>query len=190
MAKNQLHRLAMVHSDHIDRFTRVDAFSRIYNTAEIGHHCRIGNYCLIKHRVMIGNFVTIEDGVFISEGVTIKERAHIGSHVTFAHDPSADPSGRTPTLVREGARIGANATIRCGVTIGRYAQIAPGSAVTHDVPDFARVTPSPTYQEGWACSCGKALDLPLEGKGHVACSCGQAYALAGAKVGEYVPIPG
>ncbi len=83
------------------------------------------------------------------------------------------------TRIGEGARIGANSTLRCGVTVGRYAEVEPGSLVLEDVPDFAHAGGSPLRQLGWVCACGVPLDLPLAGEAHTVYACGQAYVLQG-----------
>ena len=189
MHKSQYHRLALVRSDHIGRFTQVDAFSRIYDSAEIGHHCSIGNYCLIQNNVQIGNHVIIKDGVLVSEGVTIKDRVFVGPHVTFDVSTGGHAADAKRTLICEGARIGANATVLRGATVGRYARIDAGSVVAQDVPDFAHVSPGPTCQAGWVCTCGKALDLPAKGQGQAICSCDRRYALVQGQVTGVTPLP-
>ena len=107
----------------------------------------------------IGNQVIIEDGILITEGATIAERAVIGRHVTFC-DADRGPDRAQLTQVKEGARIGANATVQCGVTVGRYAQIGPGSVVTHDVPDFGYVAGNSAKQQGWCVAVGGGSNCP------------------------------
>jgi len=184
-----IHRTAVVRSDHIDSFTRVGALTCIDHTAEISLHCRIGSYCHIENGVRIGRQVTIQDGVLIPSGVTIADQAVIGSHVTFAAALGAERGEVKPTLVQQGARIGAAATIHGGVTIGRYAQIDPGAVVAQDVPDFAHLSAGPARQQGWVCCCGQRLDLGERGGGQATCSCGRKYVLSEGCVSGVAPLP-
>ena len=90
-----------------------------------------------------------------------------------------------PTLVKRGATLGANCTIVCGVTVGRYAFIGAGAVVTKDVPDHALVVGNPARQIGWMCRCGERLDLPIEGNGEAVCpSSGERYSLSGSGLHE------
>lgn len=189
MRKIQIHRTSVVQSGHIGHTVQIGAFTRIYSTAEIGPLCRIGNHCVIEHDVRIGSHVIIEDGVLISKGVTIEDRVIVGRDVTFADALGTPSAPAERTRIREGARIGGNSTVQCGVTVGRYAQIAPGSVVNSDQPDFARVSASPARHEGWVCSCGRVLDLPVEGRGQGTCACGRQYALAVGEVTGVAPLP-
>jgi acetyltransferase-like isoleucine patch superfamily enzyme len=122
---------------------------------EIGDACKIGAFVEIRKQVRIGRNVKIQAFAFIPEGVTIEDGAFIGPHACFTNDrhPHAvNPDGSqmgaddwaiVPTLVKQAASIGANATIVCGVTIGEHALVGAGAVVTHDVPDYAIVTGVP-----------------------------------------------
>jgi len=189
MRKAQIHRTSIVQSDHVGHIVQIGAFTRIYSTAEIGPSCRIGNHCVIGHDVRIGRHVIIKDGVLISNGVTIEDRVTVGRDVTFADSLGTPSAPVERTRVREGARIGGNSTVQCGVTVGRYAEIAPGSVVTRDVPDFALVCAAPARHEGWVCSCGQVLELAVKGKGEGICSCGRRYTLVQGEVTGVAPLP-
>jgi acetyltransferase-like isoleucine patch superfamily enzyme len=126
----------------------------------IGDGCNIGAFVEIRRGVTVGRNVKIQAFAFLPEGVTVEDGAFIGPHACFTNDrwpravkPDMTPLDRdgwqvTPTLVRQGASIGANATIRCGVTIGRWAMVAAGAVVTRDVPDHAIVAGVPARVVG------------------------------------------
>jgi len=122
---------------------------------EIGANCKIGAFVEIRKQVKIGNNTKIQAFAFIPEGVTIEDGVFVGPHLCFTNDKfprSINPDGSlmdahdwavVPTLVKEGASLGANATIVCGITIGRFAMVGSGAVVTRDVPDYAIVTGVP-----------------------------------------------
>ena len=122
---------------------------------EIGDGCKVGTFVEIRKQVRIGPNVKIQAFAFIPEGVTVEEGAFIGPHVCFTNDKyprAVNPDGSlmgaedweiVPTVVRQGASIGANATIMCGVTIGQHAMVGAGAVVTHDVPAYAIVAGVP-----------------------------------------------
>jgi acetyltransferase-like isoleucine patch superfamily enzyme len=127
---------------------------------EIGDNCKIGSFVEIRKQVKIGQNVKIQAFAFIPEGITIEDGVFIGPHVCFTNDKypravnpdqslmSADDWEIIPTLVKQGANIGANATIICGITIGDYALVGAGAVVTHDVPAYAIVTGVPARVTG------------------------------------------
>lgn len=156
-------------------------------SARIGEDCIIGEKSYIAYGVTIGDRVKINAMVYICTDVTIERGVMIAAGTVFTNDrfPRAttpdllrllpsDPDEKTlPTLVREGATIGANATIGCDLTIGRFAMVGMGSVVTHDVPDHVLVVGNPARPAGYVCSCGIPL-LPthtgiLEGPVEVTC---------------------
>jgi len=126
----------------------------------IGDGCKIGSFVEIRRQVTIGAKVKIQAFAFIPEGVTIEDACFIGPHVCFTNDKyprATDSDGRpkgpgdweiVPTLVKTGASIGANATILCGIVIGRGALVGAGAVVTQDVPDFAIVAGVPAQVVG------------------------------------------
>ncbi|GAB4530978.1 MAG: acyltransferase [Anaerolineae bacterium] len=127
---------------------------------EIGDGCKVGAFVEIRKQVKIGRNVKIQAFAFIPEGVTIEDGVFVGPHVCFTNDkyPRAiNPDGSLmeaddweiiPTLVKEGASIGANATILCGITVGEYALVAAGAVVTRDVPAYAIVAGVPARVVG------------------------------------------
>lgn len=135
--------------------TKIWNFCHIQSGAVIGKKCSLGQNVNISNNVRIGNEVKIQNNVSVYEGITIEDGVFLGPSCVFTNDltPRARyPKGREgylPTLIKEGASIGANATIVCGHTIGKYAMVAAGSVVTKDVPDFCLVMGVP------AKTCGK-----------------------------------
>ena len=127
---------------------------------EIDDDCKIGAFVEIRKQVKIGRNVKIQAFAFIPEGVTIEDGVFIGPHVCFTNDkyPRAiNPDGTLmetgdweiiPTIVKEGANLGANATIICGITIGEYALVGAGAVVTRDVPPYAIVAGVPAQVVG------------------------------------------
>jgi UDP-2-acetamido-3-amino-2,3-dideoxy-glucuronate N-acetyltransferase len=110
----------------------------------------IGNNVKIQNNVSVYTGVTLEDDVFCGPSVVFTNVINPRSHIVRRHE-------YRPTLVMQGASLGANSTVVCGVTIGRYAFVAAGAVVTHDVPDYALVAGVPARQIGWICYCGIRL---------------------------------
>lgn len=147
--------------------TKVWHFCHIQEGAVIGSGCSLGQNVNISNNVHIGNQVKIQNNVSVYEGVTIEDGVFLGPSCVFTNDltPRAKyPKGRkryVKTLIKEGASIGANATIVCGHSVGRYAMVAAGSVVTKDVPDYCLVAGIPARCMGWVCECGMILDESL-----------------------------
>jgi UDP-2-acetamido-3-amino-2,3-dideoxy-glucuronate N-acetyltransferase len=142
----------------------------------IAYDVRIGNRCKLNAMVYVCAAVTIEDGVMISAGTTFtNDRFPRATTPDLRELRSSDPDeGTRPTLVREGATIGANCTIGNDLTIGRFAMIGMGSVVTKSVPDFALVVGNPARTIGYVCRCGHPVDDGLH------CTvCARPYAMAG-----------
>lgn len=129
--------------------TKIWYFCHVQSGAQIGKRCSLGQNVNIANNVVIGDDVKIQNNVSVYEGVEIEDGVFCGPSCVFTNDltPRARyPKGREnykKTLVREGASIGANATIVCGHTIGKFAMIASGAVVTKDVPDYALVAGVP-----------------------------------------------
>lgn len=168
--------------------------------ARIGRNCIVGEKTYIAGQVQIGDQVKVNACVYICALVTIEDFAMISAHTVFTNDklPRAfapDLSGLAtsavteetlPTVVRRGATIGANATIGCGIEIGRFAMVGMGSVVTRNVPDHALVVGNPARQRGYVCVCGQPLeDARRLQQGSLACDrCHRRYSLAGGRVIE------
>jgi UDP-2-acetamido-3-amino-2,3-dideoxy-glucuronate N-acetyltransferase len=174
------HPTALIESEHIGSDTRIWAFAHVLEGATIGTGCNIGDHCFVESGVVIGNDVVVKNGVSLWQGLSIQDRVFIGPNAAFTNDlfPRAKVyhSAYTRTVIGEGASIGANATILCGIVIGRYALIGAGAVVTRDVPDFALVYENPARQHGWMCICGTVLALNQDG--YVTCAhCSRSYQL-------------
>jgi len=150
------------------------------NTA-VGKNCNIGQNVVAGPDVTIGDRCKIQNNVSIYKGVTLEDEVFCGPSCVFTnvYNPRAFIERKheyLPTLVKRGSTIGANATIVCGNTVGRYSVIGAGAVVKKDVPDYAIVVGVPAKQIGWACKCG----VTLEFKGKTAtCVCGNRYAMKG-----------
>lgn len=147
--------------------TKIWHFCHIQSGAVIGKNCSLGQNVNVSNNVIIGNHVKIQNNVSLYEGVEIEDYVFCGPSMVFTNDLNPrskypkGPAGYQKTLVKEGASIGANATIVCGNTIGRNAMIAAGAVVTQHVPDHALMTGVPARQIGWACECGQKLNQQL-----------------------------
>ena len=167
--------------------TQIWHFSHVMKQSTIGEQCRIGQNVVISPDVTIGNHVKIQNNVSVYTGVTLEDYVFFGPSMVFTNvfNPRSEIPRNTQdaflnTLVKRGASIGANATVVCGTTIGRYAFIGAGAVVTKDVPDFALVYGNPARQHGWMCLCGERLGK-VEVSGHVACGeCQRGYNLVDA----------
>lgn len=144
--------------------TKIWHFCHLQSGARIGNGCTLGQNVNISNHVRIGNGVKIQNNVSVYEGVEIEDDVFCGPSMVFTNDllpRSKFPKGSggyKRTLVKQGASIGANATVVCGHTIGRCAMVAAGAVVTKDVPDYALVAGVPAQQIGWVCQCGTQLD--------------------------------
>lgn len=141
---------------------------KIWNQAQIregavlGENCIVSKNVYIDENVLIGNRVKIQNNVNVYHGVTVEDDVFLGPSMTFTNDmyPRAFNSDWkiTETFIKQGASIGANATIRCGITIGEYAVIGAGSVVVKDVMPHELVAGNPARRIGWVCKCGFKLD--------------------------------
>ena len=154
-------------------------FSHIMPDVTIGKNCVIGQNVFIGTEVKMGNNVKIENNVSVFEGVTLEDDVFCGPSCVFTNviNPRSQIPRRhefKPTLVKKGATIGANATIVCGNTIGRYALIGAGAVITKDVPSYAMVYGNPAQLQGWVCECGEKLDF-TENNAAKCSKCGKKY---------------
>ena len=167
MGAPAIHPTAVIDSDvEIGQDTRIWHFCHVLSRTRIGPDCILGQNCMAGPDVTIGRGCKIQNNVSLYAGVTLEDEVFCGPSCVFTNVllPRAFVDRRTeflPTLVRQGASIGANATIVCGVTIGRFAMVGAGSVVTRDVPDFALVLGNPARIAGWVSRFGEKLDQAL-----------------------------
>ena len=149
--------------------TRIWHFSHLMTGCTVGAHCSIGQNVVISPGVRIGNGVKIQNNVSVYTGVTCEDDVFLGPSCVFTNviNPRSAISRKDQfreTRVERGASIGANATIVCGHTIGRYALIGAGAVVTRDVPPYALVVGNPARQIGWVSERGWRLEFDAEGR--------------------------
>ncbi|MBK7979762.1 MAG: N-acetyltransferase [Ignavibacteriae bacterium] len=170
--------------------TKIWHFSHVQSGAKLGKKCVLGQNVNIANNVTIGNFVKIQNNVSVYEGVTLEDYVFCGPSMVFTN--ILDPRSKYPqvgaqyyikTLVKEGASLGANSTIVCGHTIGRFAFVGAGSVVTKDVPDFALVVGNPAKIIGWFSEAGQKLKFDENGIAHCEKS-GKTYKFVDNKVIE------
>lgn len=185
----EIHSKAIVESERIGERTRVWAFTHVMAGATIGEDCNVGEGCYVESGSSVGDRVTLKNGVSIWDGVSINDDVFIGPQASFTNDLWPRPRAEredlelVPTKVLNGASIGANATIVCGVTIGHYAFVGAGSVVTRDIPDFALCYGNPAKLKGFLCRCRLKLKF---NKGRARCKCGKQYKKNKAKVEEII----
>ncbi len=162
--------------------TKVWHFCHIMPRSRIGQNCTIGQNVFIASDTVIGNRVKIQNNVSIYTGVILEEDVFLGPSMVFTNviNPRSHVSRKEEyqtTLVKQGATIGANATVVCGTTLGKFSFVGAGSVVTRDVPDYALVFGNPARIQGWMCQCGTKLHFQEAGDREVACCerCGSRY---------------
>ena len=154
--------------------TRVWHWVHVCGGARIGARCSLGQNVFVGNRVTIGDNVKIQNNVSVYDNVTLEDDVFCGPSMVFTnvYNPRSAVSRKDAyrdTLVRQGATLGANCTIVCGVTVGRYAFVGAGSVVNRDVPDFALMVGVPARQVGWMSRFGERLELPLSGNAEATC---------------------
>lgn len=163
--------------------TCVWAFAHVMKGAKVGRDCNIGDHSFIESGAVVGDRVTVKNGVSVWNGVTLEDDVFAGPNAAFTND--LWPMSRNPgftltrTRVKQGASIGANSTIVCGATLGRYSLVGAGSTVTRDVPDYAICYGNPARVKGYVCRCRQKLDFS---KNKASCRCGLKYEKAAGAV--------
>ena len=172
-----VHESSFIDEDvEIGEGTKIWHFCHIQKGASIGAKCSLGQNVNVSNHVKIGNGVKIQNNVSLYEGVTLEDYVFCGPSCVFTNDltPRAKypkgSAGYKKTLVQKGASIGANSTIVCGHTIGRWALIGAGAVVTSDVPAHGLMLGVPAKRTGWVCECGEILKEELSCE-----TCGRKY---------------
>jgi UDP-2-acetamido-3-amino-2,3-dideoxy-glucuronate N-acetyltransferase len=150
--------------------TKIWHFSHIQSGSRIGKLCSLGQNVNVGNNVIIGNNVKIQNNVSVYEGVELEDFVFCGPSMVFTNIinprskyPQVGSQFYSKTLVKEGASLGANCTIVCGNTIGRFAFIGAGTVVTKDIPDFALVVGNPSRVIGWVSEAGRKLEFDESG---------------------------
>ncbi len=167
--------------------TKIWHFCHVMPGAVIGERCSLGQNVVVMPGTRLGTNVKVQNNVSIYEGVELEDDVFCGpsmvfTNVSFPRSHVIRKGEYERTLCRRGATIGANATVVCGTTLGRFSFVGAGAVVTRDVKDYALVVGNPARQVGWMCQCGERLRL-TQGKGSCA-RCQSAYREQG---GELVP---
>jgi UDP-2-acetamido-3-amino-2,3-dideoxy-glucuronate N-acetyltransferase len=157
-----VHPTALVESDAVvGDGTKVWHHAHVRGGASVGSDCVLGKNVYVDTGARVGDRVKLQNNVCVYDGVTIGDDVFVGPSATFTNDliPRAFNANWqiVPTAVRDGASIGANATIVCGTEIGEYAMVAAGATVTHDVRAHELVAGTPARTIGWVCKCGRRV---------------------------------
>ncbi|MBK3394398.1 N-acetyltransferase [Psychrobacter sp. M9-54-1] len=169
----------------IGKDSRVWHFVHICAEAKIGERCSMGQNVFIGNKVIIGNDCKIQNNVSVYDNVTLEDGVFCGPSMVFTnvYNPRSLIERKDEylnTLVKEGATLGANCTIVCGVTIGEYSFVGAGALVNRDVPNYALMVGVPAKQIAWMSKFGERLELPIQGEGSAVCEhTGVTYELAG-----------
>lgn len=165
--------------------SRVWHFAHVCGGAVVGKGCSLGQNVFVGNRVRIGDRCKIQNNVSVYDNVYLEEGVFCGPSMVFTNvfNPRALIERKNEyrdTVVQRGATLGANCTVVCGITIGRYAFVGAGAVVTENVPDYALVVGVPARQIGWMSEYGEQLDLPLTGNKEAVCvHTGMRYRLQG-----------
>lgn len=174
--------------------TKIWHFSHIMKNCKIGENCNIGQNVVVSPHCVIGDNVKIQNNVSIYTGVVLEDDVFCGPSMVFTNviNPRSHVERKEEykrTLVKRGASIGANATIVCGITLGRYSFVGAGAVVTREVPNHAIVRGNPARVTGWVCNCGVKLGLSASGEAPESATCGacgRTYRRAGLAVTELI----
>ncbi len=171
-----IHESAYVEDAAVGDGTNIWHFVHVRDDAVIGDNCNVGKGVYVDTGVVVGDNCKIQNFATLYRGVTLEDDVFVGPHVCFTNDvyPRAarwNESRLEETLVREGASVGANATIVAGVTVGRHAMVGAGAVVTRDVPDHGLVLGNPAVLRGFVCRCGGRLSQTREAEDSVVMTC-------------------
>jgi len=165
MAKYFVHKSSYVDDDvNIGDNTKIWHFSHVLSNSNIGENCLFGQNCVIGPKVSIGNGVKVQNNISIYEGVEIQDDVFLGPSMVFTNiiNPRAFIIRKEEfkkTLLKKGCSIGANATVICGNTIGKYALVGAGTVINKDVKDFALMVGVPCKQIAWVSIAGNRLEF-------------------------------
>ena len=189
------HESAFIDEDvTIGNGTNIWHFTHIQSGAKIGKNCVLGQNVNVGNNVTIGNNVKIQNNVSVYEGVVLEDYVFCGPSVVFTN--IINPRSKYPqrgsehyikTRVKEGATLGANSTILCGIEIGKHAFIGAGAVVTKDVPNFALVIGNPAKLTGWISEAGEKLKFDNNGFAYCSKS-GKKYKLEDGRVSECLDV--
>ncbi|HEY1303122.1 MAG TPA: acyltransferase [Vicinamibacterales bacterium] len=189
-----VHPTAIVETSNLGKGTRIWAYTHVMRDVTIGADCNIGEHCFIESGASIGSQVTIKNGNMVWEGIHLEDGVFVGPLVVFTNDlyprsprladarhRYADRRWLKPTLVEQGASLGAGAIILPGITIGEFAMVGAGSMVTRSLPPHALAVGSPARVKGWICRCGRPLAFS---NGEASCipECNLTFVKAGGRV--------
>lgn len=181
---NVIHETAIVDAGaELGERTRVWHFAHVCAGARIGADCSLGQGVYVGNDVRIGRNVKVQNNVSVYDAVTLEDDVFCGPSVVFTnvHNPRSEVTRKheyRPTLVKQGATLGANCTVVCGVTIGRYAFVGAGAVVSRNVPDFALMVGVPAKQIGWMSRVGERLKFSGAHDGEAVCpATGERYVM-------------
>jgi len=169
----------------IGKGSRVWHFAHICSQAKIGENVSLGQNVFVGNKVLIGNNCKVQNNVSVYDNVTLEDDVFCGPSMVFTnvYNPRSAIERKSEfrdTLVKQGATLGANCTIVCGTTIGKFAFVGAGAVVNKDVPDYALMVGVPAKQIGWMSEFGEQLDIPVSGDAQTVCPhTGSRYLLIG-----------